>query len=490
MCMSKYNTTITYDTTTITHEGGTAYEKNPYEAWFNFLCSSYLEDKFYEPASSQTKRFIELTQKVYDSFGPEFVARMAVFSRNVLGMRSISQLTAAFLNDKQFEGKRDFYHSFIHRIDDIGEIFSAVQGIYGSNLSHGLIRGCKDALEEASLYKLTKYQMKKKAWNLYDIINVTHAHSTNIDKYKRGDYESPNTWEVKISKNQSQDERELEWLQLLSENSLGYLALIRNIRNICQAANSLAVKAEKDDLVNKVTNVLCGQLINEEAIRKSLVFPYQIYNAYKSYDDMPFNVIQALEKAFRISIQNAPKLSGDSLIIQDVSGSMNSCMSANSNVAMVECGACYAVMMLLQNPNTDIIKFGTHAAMVDKTSLPINTFKKIDALSCNDDLGYGTEVGQAFKVIPKSYDRIFLISDMQCMDYNGVNIYNNYCNRYNSNAHIYSVDLANYRTQFADPLNPRVHLLTSLNDQLLTLIPYIEDGHKLYDAIMEIPKPW
>ena len=104
-------------------EGGAVYEKSPVDAWMNMLFSSFMEDKFYESAEDQQERFEELTQAMADTYGYEFVAKAAVFARNELGMRSISQFVASWLNDKSFENKRAFYRNFMHRPDDVAEIF-------------------------------------------------------------------------------------------------------------------------------------------------------------------------------------------------------------------------------------------------------------------------------------------------------------------------------------------------------------------------------
>lgn len=478
--MGKYNTTISYKNVVPTYEGGTAYQKNPLEDWMNFLCSSFMENRYYESAGSQMHQFIDLTKDVYVDRGPEFVAKMAVFSRNVLGMRSVSQIVAAYLNGRQFEGKRNFFHNFCHRPDDIGEMLALIENVYEDKISHGFLRGCKDYLEDCSIYTLTKYQMNHKAWRLCDIINVTHAHSDAIAQYKRREYESPDTWEAKISVVKDPKEKNEEWMRLLIEHKLGYLALIRNLRHLMQAAR------ENGYNLNAVVEQIGYQLTNRTAIQKSLVFPFQIYNAYKNFVDMPSNLAAALEEAFALSTDNIPELPGKTLIIQDVSGSMDCPVSKNSTLTIKELGACYATMLLTQNPNCDIIKFGSEASLVDKGALPFQSFHTIYTLTQNQNLGYGTNVRRAFQIIPQAYDRIFLISDMQCMDHNGINIYNDYCRNFSCSPHLYSFDLGNYRMQFANPNNPRVHLLTALNDSLLTMIPYIENSDKLaWDIIAQ-----
>jgi len=106
--MSKFNAKQENINKTTTYEGGEAYIKNLENEWVNFLFSCILQNRFYENSSKQQDRYVELTNAMIGKYGADFVGKAAVFARNELGMRSISELTAAILNGCQFEGKRDF----------------------------------------------------------------------------------------------------------------------------------------------------------------------------------------------------------------------------------------------------------------------------------------------------------------------------------------------------------------------------------------------
>ena len=104
--MSRFNAkTKTAPVKTVSYEGGTLWEKKLEEEWVNFLFSSMLTGGFYESDDTQIARYLELTDAMLDKYGADFVAKAAVFSRNELGLRTISQLTAAKVNDTQFENK-------------------------------------------------------------------------------------------------------------------------------------------------------------------------------------------------------------------------------------------------------------------------------------------------------------------------------------------------------------------------------------------------
>lgn len=469
--------------TETSYEGGAVYAKNSLEEWINMLFSDFMESNFYETHVSRQKRFEELTNAVIKDFGAEFAAKAAIFARNELGMRSISQFVAARLNAENFNRKRDFFRGYPHRADDVAEVFAAIDKLQGKR-SHACVRGFKDYLSGLDAYTLGKYKMNNRTYNMYDCINITHATSAAINDYKAGWLETPDTWEVAISTAENEESKNKEWKRLVEENKLGYMALIRNLRNILNCG----------EISNAwIQEYLVSQLTNERAIRKSLVFPYQIYSAYKNMQIRNMDVAMALSTAFHIAIGNLPKLDGDTCIILDVSGSMDAPISARSQISIKEAGAVYAASIMFQNPNCDFVKFGNNAKAF-KYNMLDNIFNVIDAMIANDDCGYGTDVVPAFELLDNHYDRIFLISDMQVMKpYNywmrrrstAEDAYKEYCRSYGQ-AELYSFDLGNYHTQISNPDNSHVHLCTALNEKVMKFISLLEDGDSLFDYINQV----
>ena len=464
------------------YEGGSVYEKSPVDAWVNMLFSSFMEDKFYESAKDQQKRFEKLTQVMADTYGYEFVAKAAVFARNELGMRSISQFVASWLNDKSFEDKRAFYRNFMHRPDDVAEIFAAVDQLNGKR-SHALVRGAADYISSLNEYKLAKYKLNSRTYNMYDIINITHAHSHAIDLYKAGELAAADTWEVNISAKSDKTERDMEWKRMVEDHKLGYMALIRNLNNILG-------NPEIDQ--NWVRHTLVPQITNKEAIHKSLIFPYRLYVAYKNLTiHNPF-VDAALGEAFTMAaVDNAPQLDGGSAIILDVSGSMGDRISYGSDITLKDVGACFAVALWLANPYCPVIKFGTYAKLETRLNRLDNPFTLIKHLCDNDGCGYGTNIIPAFELLDKeiysyTYNRIFIISDMQVM--NNCGLYYQYgsavtnYHRYFGMKPCYSFDLGNYHTQILSPQD-HIRYVTALNDQVFKFIGLLESGTNLVDYI-------
>ena len=481
--MANFNQNDIATIKTTSFEGGQVYTKSPIEEWLNFLFSSYLEDAYYEAAEVQRERFLELTEQVANKYGYEFVAKCAIFARQELGLRSVAQLTAAWLNNKQFEGKRRFFSDFPHRPDDVAEIFAALE-VIGQKYSHALNRGFADYLSTLSEYSIGKYQMKGKKWNMHDIINRTHAYSVAIDEYQKGITYIPDTWETAISGAKSQEEKEAEWKRLVESGRLGYLALLRNIRNICDCSFASD---------RWIADFLVPQLTNRVAIKGSLVSPYQIYSAAKNCDTTNPFVRLALNTAFKISVSNMPAIDGKIAVILDVSGSMEYPISARSNISIKEAGAVYAAALMLANPNVHFIKFGNYAK---ECTFHMNddVFHIIDQMIDNEKCGYGTDIRPAFSLMTITYDKIFLISDMQIMKpdswggymYGGISTYLEYCQAYHYTPELYSFDLGNYHSQIAPSSNPNVHLLTSLSEKTFKMINLLSQGESIVDYINNV----
>ena len=488
--MARFNETKQTNKTT-SYEGGDVYSMNLEDEWLNFLMSCMLEETFYESADKQRERYLELTEKMANKHGFEFIAKASKYVRNELGMRSIAQLTAAWLNDKKFEGKRSYFKNFCHRADDVAEIFAAIDSL-NMKRSHAAVRGCGDYLSSLGDYQLDKYKMSNRTYNMFDCINITHAHSKGIDAFKRGELKKANTWEQVISASNEADKGE-KWMELVSSNSLGYIALIRNLRNIIDSTMTF------NNIDIWYMTELIPRIINEDAIKKSLIFPYQIYTAYKMlkssgytrYTNISQSLTMALDAAFRISVNNVPEIDGSTAIILDVSGSMDDYVSYRSVTTLKELGAVYAASIWMRNKSVDIIKFGTKAKYAD-TTIGGNIFDFIKRMVDNDNLGYGTDIRKAFNILDYSVDTIFIISDMQIMgdsydmyyDNEGIESYQKWENKYGK-AEVFSFDISNYHTTVANPKKKNVHCLMSLSPKIFDYIKILQSGVSIVDYINE-----
>ena len=213
------------------------------------------------------------------------------------------------------------------------------------------------------------------------------------------------------------------------ENKIGYFALLRNLRNIIEQAP-------------EIINEACESLLNEQTIKKSLVLPFRFLSAFEEIQKMSTNsavksVIIALNKAVDISLNNVPKFYGETLIVLDVSGSMQESGMKSPHII----GSLFSAVMIKAS-NSDFMVFSDYAQYVNINPLD-STITIANSLRFASG---GTNFHSIFATANKKYDRIVILSDMQ--GWVGGNApaasYNAYKNKYQANPFIYSFDLKNY----------------------------------------------
>lgn len=406
--------------------------------WMNYLMSSFNEDGYYESAVNQRQRFIQLTDEMCDKYSTEFVAKMAIYVRHEIGLRTAPCLLAAILNSRNdfsesdLSMKRRFFYHFPRRPDDVGQIFAFMRNDldmgYLDKPSHAMAKGISLYLSGLNEYQIGKYKMANGEYNIYDLINLTHANSPEINKLKQGKLPSPVTWEVEISRLQDQEERNERWITLVAEHRLGYLALLRNLRNILIA---LRDKMEPEDGIKFVNRFIKPILLDERAMSKN-AFTFQIYNACKiiSYDmeegesvqkivDVTFDILKRALSVSAKAISGSMVFGHSGCLVFDVSGSMTQPVSRRSSVSVLEASACIAESVIRTFPHVDIVKFASIAQRFDGTTHGENVWKDIRSLTANDGtLGYSTDLDEAINVMEdnehdRKYDTVFIFSDMQ-----------------------------------------------------------------------------
>lgn len=432
--MSRFNVKKA-GTKTVNRAGGEAYKQSPELALVSLLLTSFIKDQYYRSAQDQMDDLINLSKQV----DPKFAAKAAIYARNEFGMRSITHLLAASIA-KNVSGNswgREFYNRVVFRPDDMMEILS----VYGVKpLTNAMRKGFKDAFNRFDGYQLAKYRHDGKEVSLIDVVNLVHPVPTdrNVKALKElvdGTLRNTQTWEAKLSASQGNKESKAKaWNDLLSEGKLGYLALIRNLRNILEQAP-------------EAVNLVCEQLVIRDKIKKSKVFPFQLLTAYKQLTGANANtrkVLNALGDAIEISCDNVPDFP-NTLVAIDNSGSMwGTWGAAIDNYQNGEIGALFGII-LGKKSNADVMEFGNYARYISYTGRT-DVMKFAQDFKRNNKVGHGTNFSSIFDNANKAYDRVVIFSDMQGWIgyYSPVVALNTYKAKYNCNPYIYSIDLAGY----------------------------------------------
>jgi len=430
----------------------------------------------------------------------------------------------------------------VYRLDDMAEILACYKAKNGEDapIPNAIKKGFKDAIENADKYTLGKYQMKSRGVSLIDIVNLVHPkqmpgqgdvelsvaeylkavkgtkweHKT-LDKAQIGaasgsvkiptlhalilgllkqtdTVEDKNTKagqevaaKVKagdISKEDAkvmlQEAKTENFKELIETKKIGYLALIRNLRNI--------LKTNDTNLVNQA----CELLVEKDFIRKSLVWPHQIDIALEimllefSGQSMA-KVAKALDTAYELSIPNLAQLlpEGRTAVVFDTSGSMGSNWrniyldsKTTINKQPAEKAALIAATFA-KGVYGDVYHFANDSEQIIgwNPNDSINTLKK-KFMSYNGALGHGTNFGSCFDTfakLGKQYDRVIIISDEQD-GYGGVErAYNNYCQKFGT-PYVYIINVCGYGPVSPIKSSPRVLRLQGYNQDLYDKISQME----------------
>lgn len=469
--MSKFSQTKTKTISkrkTINKAGGEAFKESTKLELVSTLLTSFITDKFYESSNDTITRIQNLCTTVKDKL---FVAKSAIYARTKFGMRSVSHVVAGEIANivKGETWTKNFFDKVVYRPDDMSEILAYYMNSYGKPIPNSLKKGLAIAFDKFDTYSLAKYRGEGHEISLVDVVNLVHPRpSEKNEKALRdlvnGELRSKDTWEKELSavgqKTDNEEEKEElkaeVWAKLIKEKKIGYFALLRNLRNIIEQAPEMIDEA-------------CNLLIEKKAIEKSLVLPFRFQTAIKELSIIGTKdsrkVISALNKALDISLSNVPKFEGDTLVILDVSGSMQG--------KPLDIGSLFGAIIAKSN-SADIICFATNAKMIN-VNLDDTTNSIAEKIaSMTNTLGGGTDFHSFWHLIKKNYDRIVILSDMQ--GWAGFNVpsseFKQYKKFYNNNVKLFSFNLNDYGTlQFPEE---NVYCLAGWSEKTLDAMKLLE----------------
>lgn len=473
----KFNTKAPRKVSKVTTNGagGRAYTLSAKLGLLLFVISNFLTDTAYRTGAKSYEKL----KTLINACEPIFVAKLAIYTRTVLGMRSITHAMAV-INAPRISGTiaTTFYFRIAYRVDDMTEILALFLSNPENKIPNSLKKGFALAFEKFTPYQLAKYRGEGNSVKLVDVVNLCHPNPLNVaglNELVNGTLKNEDTWEAKLS---ASKDKHAAWKELLESNKLGYLALLRNLRNIC----------EFPDLIAEA----CFQLTNVSKIKSSLVFPYQFFTAWKLFSENTNShrfIRQALEKAFIASCANVVEMGwqGRTLVVVDNSGSMDVFVGGSKTTKCNEAGALFGIT-LAKAINADLMEFGSTARYVGY-SLSENGLQFASEFKSKNKVGHSTNFGSIFTEATLGYDRIIIFSDMQSWVGVTQKAWADYKRRNlavkSVTPRLYCWDLASTTTsQF--PEN-EVTLLGGFSDKFFSFIPFLEkDKDSIFQAIEAI----
>lgn len=493
----KFNETVVKEQVT-NYMGKKAYKQSPKEELIFAVLTTFMENSYYESNNERLTRIKSLVAEIAKTDAP-FVAKLAIYARTQFHMRSVFPVLVGELskNHKGDSLVRKTITKGVTRLDDVTELVSYLGP---KNLSTSVKKGINGALNKYDSYAFAKYKAEGKTVSLVDVVNLTHPKATNpgteeaLKALVADTLKNVDTWESRKSAGGTTAE---VFGDLLEEGKLGYMALLRNLRNIAQSGDVNLIKKAAETIAD------------EQGVLRSKQLPFRFLSAHEALSggetrstksttvtfekDVDGNELlkNAVEKALLVSVKNIPLLSGRTMILTDNSGSMkgdgggSSLASAYSSRTTASIGNLFAALYWMRSDNTMVGVFGDtlESPKMDRSKGVLENYKAIAKVG--NEIGGATERG-IFEAMQRLIagktivDRIVIFSDCQvgdsCAWYDhsgnrGAN-FNELLTAYmkiNPTVKVYSVNLKGYSNEMT-PQNGQIMKLTGWSDKIFDIM--------------------
>lgn len=521
-----------------THMGGPGYTRDTRSELF-LLAVTYIpgEDTHHEVGAARDTRFGSLIREIAVE-DPEWGARFLRFLRNDTVMRSAAVAGAAeFAKARVEAGVSGWTRSVVdlvcQRADEPGEFLAYWDTNFGLPFPKPVKRGLSDAVWRLySEWGVLKYDTPGHAWRFADVIGVVrptgslrdtagskpvkgtwradlyeylcrcrrgttvgiperlgmlrrHAELMATPVHARRNYLDPDTLRAAGMTRESL----AGWLQGPMDAaayeaiipSMGYTALLRNLRNFDHTGVSDAVAAG-----------VCGVLGSPTNVTKSRVMPLQVLAAYREAPSLRW--VWALEQALTCSLGNVPELGGRTLVLVDTSSSMWDDLSERSTLARWDAAATFGIALGSRCAHADVVSFSSaRRSYFDPPGERSAQFilrpgeSLLTAVQRWETSGYflggGTDTALAVRAHFTDHDRVVILTDEQAAD-NEVEV----SATVPRGVPLYTLNLAGYQHGHSPAGARNRHTFGGLNDQMFTVMRLVEAGQRAdWDAVFG---PW
>jgi TROVE domain len=256
-----------------------------------------------------------------------------------------------------------------------------------------------------------------------------------------------------------------QWRLILPQ--LGYMALIRNLRNLDEAG-----------ITDKEAATLADRIADPEQVRRSRQFPFRFLSAYLNAPSLRWG--HALEQALDAATANIPELPGRTLILIDTSASMRQPLSRKSAMAMVQAAALFGLATGTRNRDrADLYGFAYGQFRVERSAYRLSLLKSVEAFTRRiGQVGHGTRIAEAVRATYRGHDRVMIFTDMQTFpDCKGWGAHvRDVSASVPARVPVYGFNLVGYRHSGMPAGFGNRHELGGLTDATFSLIPNIEAG--------------
>lgn len=378
-----------------THEGTPAFAGlGPEASLARSVMSCMLwEDEFYEDGESIAARIARLAAQV----DAEDLAKLAIMARDEYRLRHVPLWLLVQLARKGGRIVSETIEKIVRRAEEPGELIALYWKDGKKPLPKQMKLGLAAALRKFDAYQLAKYD-RTGSVRPRDVLFLTHAKPADeaqaaLWKQLADDaLPSPDTWEVALSAGNDKKET---FTRLLLENRLGYMALLRNLRNMT---------------VSGVDPALIESAILARKGAKD-VLPFRFVAAARACPSQEPALDQALSVCLADSETSLSRIfrRKSTIVLVDVSGSMDTRLSRKSDLKRLDAAATLAA--ILPTPKT-IYSFSNKILEIP----PRSGMACIEAIVNSQEHG-GTELARSVEFVNGlPHERLIVITDEQATD--------------------------------------------------------------------------
>lgn len=379
-----------------TAEGAPAKRISALQQLRRSVMSSLLWEKgFYVDGNEIAERVKELVAQV----SPEDVVELAAEAREDYKLRHMPLLLLRELaRHPKLKDRPQLLSRAIARVcqraDEPAELLALYWAEGRTPISKQVRRGLGWAMRRFNEYELAKYN-REGAIRLRDVLFMTRPEPKDEEqaelwkKLAADVLKTPDTWETELSAGK---DKKVTFTRLIKEGKLGYLALLRNLRNMAQSGVD-------DELVKNAILARRGA---------DKVLPFRFIAAAKAAPQYE----NALDIALQRQLEAADQLPGKTIVLVDVSGSMNAALSGKSDMNRLDAACGVAIVAREMSANCRVFAFSTEVAEIPaRRGMALR-----DAISTSMPHS-STYLGQAIATISKfPHDRLIVITDEQSAD--------------------------------------------------------------------------
>lgn len=369
----------------VNEAGGVAYAMSPKEALAQYAATGCLNSTYYADASTQLQTLIELASQVE----PEFVAKVAIYSRRQGNMKDVPALLVAVLSVLSPGLMAEVFDRVIDSPKMLRNFVQIMRSGQVGRKSLGTLpkRLVLQWLESRSDEQIFRGSIGA-APSLADIIKMVHPKPATASRaalygYLVGkpfdaaslpalvtQYEAFKASPASFS-GSDLPEVPMEMLTSLELAKKHWKALARTVswQTLRMNLNTFARHGVFED--NAVVADVSRRLKDAQEIARARVFPYQLMAAFMNVgEQVPSALKDSLQDAMEIAIANVPCVGGKVWVLPDVSGSMQSPVTGHrtgstTKVRCIDVAALVAAAILRKNPDAGVVPFSDDVIKAD-----------------------------------------------------------------------------------------------------------------------------